>query len=129
MLNTGSRTRERIMKTDVKALWLTALRSGEYEQGSQRLRRADNTYCCLGVLCDIAVKAGVIPEPETPGFRDSYEYGVNSNTAFLPDEVARWADVDRFGQFTSNGQHFDLAQSNDDGATFETIANLIEKHL
>ena len=29
--------------------WLKALESGRYKQGNGRLRREDNTHCCLGV--------------------------------------------------------------------------------
>lgn len=40
------------MDEKVKAKWLEALRSGKYKQGRQSLREADS-FCCLGVLCDI----------------------------------------------------------------------------
>ena len=40
------------MKKRVKKLWVEALRSGGYKQGRKRLRYGD-TYCCLGVLCDL----------------------------------------------------------------------------
>lgn len=46
------------MNDNVKA-WVAALRSGTYTQGQFKLRRLDNTYCCLGVACDLAVQAGV----------------------------------------------------------------------
>ena len=36
-----------------KDKWVAALRSGNYEQGKYCLRSKQNTYCCLGVLCDI----------------------------------------------------------------------------
>ena len=115
------------MKQDVKAQWLTALRSGEYAQGSQRLRRSDDTFCCLGVLCDLAVKAGVIEEPVQEFNMGSYMYGSQQNSAFLPDEVANWADVDRFGQKYDDPEAVrDLAKMNDDGETFEAIADVIE---
>lgn len=119
------------MKTEVKAQWLTALRSGDYAQGSQRLRRLDDTFCCLGVLCDLAVKAGVIPEPERErGDRGSYEYGASGNAAFLPSEVARWADIDRWGQkHDGEDTSHDLVQLNDNGATFAEIADVIEAHF
>lgn len=51
------------MLNDIAKEWVKALRSGEYTQGRSCLRRADN-FCCLGVLCDLAVEAGVIPAPE-----------------------------------------------------------------
>lgn len=33
--------------------WITALESGEYEQGKRQLKSIDNKFCCLAVLCDI----------------------------------------------------------------------------
>jgi hypothetical protein len=41
------------MDAELKARWVAALRSGEYEQGRRQLRAGD-TYCCLGVLCVVA---------------------------------------------------------------------------
>lgn len=43
------------MNQRVLRLWTEALRSGNYKQGQQRLR-ADDTYCCLGVLADVYCK-------------------------------------------------------------------------
>ena len=40
------------MDAQTKAKWVEALRSGKYKQGRGQLRLGD-TYCCLGVLCDI----------------------------------------------------------------------------
>ena len=40
------------MKQKIKALWVAALRSGDYEQGIGQLRN-ENKFCCLGVLCDL----------------------------------------------------------------------------
>lgn len=45
------------MNSDIKKLWIAALLSGEYTQGRKVLRGADDTYCCLGVLCDLHRKA------------------------------------------------------------------------
>lgn len=33
--------------------WVEALRSGKYEQGRDMMRSRGNTFCCLGVLCDV----------------------------------------------------------------------------
>lgn len=91
------------MKPDVKELWLTALRSGEYEQakGTLRGKVADEKegYCCLGVLCEIAVKQGAIPEPtqRTQAWGEtSYFYGSDdddANDSVLPPSVAEWAGL------------------------------------
>ncbi len=45
------------MDQELKAKWLTALRSGEYEQGKGALctvDHGDKRFCCLGVLADVA---------------------------------------------------------------------------
>lgn len=40
-------------------LWIEALRSGEYKQTEGQLHDPDeNSFCCLGVLCDLARKDG-----------------------------------------------------------------------
>lgn len=45
--------------------WVDALRSGEFQQTTGKLGAvaADGSraYCCLGVLCEVAVADGVIP--------------------------------------------------------------------
>ncbi len=38
--------------------WIAKLRSGTIEQTKSFLRR-DNSYCCLGVLCEIAAEKGI----------------------------------------------------------------------
>lgn len=103
------------MDTRVKALWLDALRSGEYEQAKEVLAKVDPEtgkvgYCCLGVLCDLAVKEGVIPSPvlvdryENGGEaslreKDRYLYGDpdgperSTSTAELPVAVKEWAGL------------------------------------
>jgi len=36
-----------------KNKWITALKSGEYQQGRGALRTLEDKFCCLGVLCDL----------------------------------------------------------------------------
>jgi ribosomal protein L20 len=42
-------------KKEIRNLWIERLRSGTIKQGIGRLAIED-TRCCLGVLCDIAVE-------------------------------------------------------------------------
>lgn len=49
-----------IMKQELKNKWVEALRSGDYQQGRSVLRSHDDKFCCLGVLCDIASKDGIL---------------------------------------------------------------------
>jgi len=41
------------MKSELKARWIAALRSGEFQQGYGALRSRSG-HCCLGVLCEVA---------------------------------------------------------------------------
>jgi len=42
------------MKTELRDNWITALRSGKYNQAREVLHGGFNSYCCLGVLCKVA---------------------------------------------------------------------------
>lgn len=67
------------MDATVKAKWVAALRSGEYQKGVGHLHDKDtDTYCCLGVLCK-AVGAEFGPATEELEWDDepytgSYDY-------------------------------------------------------
>jgi hypothetical protein len=52
----------------LKAAWIKALRSGEYEQGTELLKTGDGAYCCLGVLCKVAGKRIPSGEMNLDGF-------------------------------------------------------------
>jgi hypothetical protein len=45
------------MNIEIKAQWISALRSGAYKQGHHTLHSEDNCFCALGVLCDLYAKA------------------------------------------------------------------------
>lgn len=84
------------MNPDVKDLWVNALESGEYEQGRAALcqvnpRTGKKTWCCLGVLCDLAAKAGigvtVAPTPE------SRFITYDGDPVLLPPAVREWAGL------------------------------------
>lgn len=117
------------MKATVKRQWLKALRSGEYQQGQGQLRSDEgDRYCCLGVLCDLAVKAGVVGCRHDP--RLGYMYGpypLGASSAFLPQEVVKWAGLDTHSPEIPG--HSTLSTLNDDGHSFLEIAALIEAHL
>lgn len=120
------------MKKEIAEKWVATLRSGEIQQTTGALGKADGKRCCLGVLCDIAVEDGVIGEPEEYG--EWEEYGQWMNYAgegnVLPKAVQVWA-----GMRTPNGMYEEtadgvclLSQDNDAGNTFTQIAYTIEKY-
>lgn len=87
------------MKPEVKEAWLNALRSGEYEQGEGALHKIEedgpDTFCCLGVLCELAFKAGAVERFETDTYAGAnYAYGYDTrypSDAMPPQEVVDWA--------------------------------------
>ena len=133
------------MNSEVKTKWITALRSGEYEQGTGALaiNAVDDKvqYCCLGVLCDLAVKEGVLDAPVLHPNSGLFEYQVTGNmgqpmyeAAFLPQVVADWAGVTTYGEDPNQAQHeyrspLDLPEKNDSGMKFDDIANLIDEYM
>lgn len=130
------------MNPEIKAQWVAALRSGTYDQGQDYLHTRNDTYCCLGVLCDLAVKAGVIDEPQQDNSGDSWTYtsknaagGHDSSDTRLPEGVKEWAglsDMDPAikGPVPETGRYsVALADLNDNGMSFDDLSNLIEKYL
>jgi hypothetical protein len=118
------------MDKHVAERWVQALRSGQYQQGKQALRPTPDSYCCLGVLCDLyRVEQGKGAwDPADEGcidiaFEAPGEDGCE--TSLLPIEVKNWA-----GMRTNDGRYgldMSLAGANDEGAEFPRLADLIEQ--
>jgi len=129
------------MKADVKAEWVAALRSGDYKQGKSYLHRAiaapaGETYCCLGVLSELAYRKGVVDRRLGPD-GTLFVYGEES-TGLLPPEVATWAGLDDNswpstvmlnGYVSPRNENHSLVGLNDDGRPFSEIADIIEEYL
>jgi hypothetical protein len=134
------------MNAAVKAKWLEALRSGEYEQGMGALKK-DGKYCCLGVLCDVLIKDAelsqqftVREEEELDGGRICFSYMGNRASDVIPLALGRALDINDtnpvvevtealaaqigFGYHTTS-----LAQLNDAGYSFLKIADVIDATL
>jgi len=109
------------VNSEVKQKWLDALRSGEYEQGQAYLRTPKG-YCCLGVLCDLAAKAEVIPEPEL----ENGAYWYDGDRYYLSRKVQEWAGLE-FNNPSSETASDALANLNDEGLTFTQIADFVER--
>lgn len=115
------------MNPDIKQRWIEALRSGDYKQGISGLR-GENSFCCLGVLCDLhSIETG------TPWALSDDAPFYLGEASYLPAPVAQWAECDFYP--TTPAPKFavtiemGLAELNDNGTSFEEIADLIEKYL
>lgn len=114
------------MNQEVKKLWVDALRSGEYQQGKGSLRN-DNKYCCLGVLCDLAVSSGVC-KCRSGIFPGNVLYRYDSEFDVLPDSVIDWAELESKNP-AIRADALTLGDLNDSGRDFIFIADRIEKYL
>ena len=129
------------MNEEIKADWLTALRSGEYRQGkgslkSQGMQGDGLSYCCLGVLCELAVKAGIVENSKVD--EDAFIHTFDGHFTYLPPEVAAWAGINREGRIYLEGDSsgysdrlasVDLAELNDYKLDFAGIADVIEREF
>lgn len=99
--------------------WVAALRSGEYLQTRGHLHD-DKGFCCLGVACDLYAKE----HPEAV-WKDGHG-GLTflGRSSVLPQPVASWIGLKELNG--SAAMLFSLASLNDDGKSFEAIANIID---
>ncbi len=112
------------MNADVKAQWVAALMDPERKQTTGALKD-DTGECCLGVLCDIAVKNNVIPEPVIDDENGDYLFGAKGDSSFPPEEVQYWAGLENRNPY-SHKANYSLSLLNDSGLTFSQIADIIE---
>lgn len=152
------------LKPEVKEKWLAALRSGEYRQAKGALRRpgytaegaASESFCCLGVLCEVAMAEGVALRRVDKWGENGYEGTGDDYTgivdAYPPGVVTRWAvqsgldgadlglDVEDDNLWDepvavidaddeSGGRFTSLVGMNDNGRSFDDIADVIEREL
>jgi hypothetical protein len=94
------------MKPEIKSRWIERLRSGDYQQGRSYLRCDDpetgkSTFCCLGVLCELALEDGELellpPTVGDPTQSRRYKSPSHSETcvSVLPEAVQYWARMTR----------------------------------
>lgn len=103
------------MNAELRDKWVAALQSGDYIQGQGALRApgpSGDTYCCLGVLCDL-----VAPDRWDLWDIDAYAHDGALGLPSVDFMLAHELELERI--------HF-LAKQNDNGATFKWIATYIE---
>jgi hypothetical protein len=101
---------------ELEAKWVAALRSEKYEQGNGFLRGMHNTYCCLGVLCDV-IDPNAWHIPEGSSF---HNWGKDNESGYLSPEMQKeigLADRDMWVL---------IGMNDSEDASFEQIADRIE---
>lgn len=122
-------------------LFVAALRSGEFPQGTMRLARcitlgpeagSDWKYCCLGVACEIALRHGVVMAVDliSSGSHTVKQYDTNNVT--LPLAVQQWLGIGEDVPHVPHPEQPDsnlipVTRANDDlGWDFEVIAQALD---
>lgn len=116
--------------------WVEVLKSDRFKQARHVLHNVDeDSYCCLGVACQLAIEAGVSLKQrdffsESDGANIT-AYGDNDNFTSLPEEVQNWLGLDTdVGMLPRPNDITRLEESlaglNDTGKTFADIAAIIE---
>lgn len=101
------------MNQKIKKQWVEALRSEDYDQGIGYLK-ANDKFCCFGVLCDIHSKNN-----EEKWEEEKYM----GNVALFPIPLMDWSGIH------SQPIIDDLIDRNDSGESFSEIADIIEQKL
>jgi hypothetical protein len=118
------------MKKEIADVWVQALRSGEYEQGKHSLNEKGK-FCCLGVLCEIALKDNVVEKKvftfldDDDSIEETVRY--DGSSAFLPERVQDWAGMKSDSGLYDYNQP-SLTQMNDSDFEFDVIADFIEEN-
>ena len=116
------------MNKSIAKKWVKELRSGRYEQGVYRLVDNKDNFCCLGVLCNLAIDEGIgkwVKGSSGWAFRTAADI----DDQILPLEVRKWA-----GMYSSSGMLNDgtlecLTDLNDAGKSFKQLADIIENNV
>lgn len=111
-----------------------ALRSGDYKQTSGRLRRNEDKFCCLGVMCDKYHEITGDGRWTLGGLDelDIFEAGDIADVNYasgsdLPDVVRDWVGLKGWaGSYGNDTETTSLMRLNDTGKTFAEIADIIE---
>lgn len=142
------------MHAEILDRWTTVLRSDRFTQGQSSLIMPTSIaairgliagpieyeHCCLGVLCELAVEAGIIEyhmiDGAKRGFRERVAptavnpFDYNIENSILPRTVADWAGLSDCDPLIRQGEPVRLSYLNDSKRySFAMIADAIEEHF
>jgi hypothetical protein len=107
-------------------LWMDALRSGEYAQGTGSLHdTVSNTFCCLGVACDVAFRNGVTIEAMV--YDGDTDMCYDGEAAFLPRKVIDWLGIE--SNNPRIGNHHAVEWNDSMHMSFSEIADILEREF
>lgn len=111
------------MNDNLKKL-VTALRSGEYQQGRMVLRTYNDKFCCLGVATDLYIKdvGGEWKEQNDSDYYRFYHEEGNSCSISLVDQIIEYYGLSYDKMSKLMGMNDEYRKS------FDEIASYIEEN-
>jgi hypothetical protein len=115
------------MKPELRNRWIKALRSGEYKKATSVLKRffrnVPAKHCCIGVLCELV-------QDDFDDAKDLIQKRPDFQGHLGRTSVGAIMDFRTLGHVGLSVEHQrTLTNMNDKGASFERIANYIERKL
>lgn len=115
------------MKPEVREAWREALLSGQYKQGVAALSfkglNGSYTYCCLGVLCELALQQ-CVPLVKTERQAGSGAFiAYDGEESYLPVAVQEWAGLPQHPRNAAGDES--LSVLNDTLLDFDQIAGVL----
>jgi hypothetical protein len=94
-----------------RKLWFDELETTQVKQGRGVLNRNNETYCCLGLACEVAIKNGL--NLGKIKMKDgNYLYG-EDNVALLPQAMTNWLGLRHCAGESESGQLDSCVRMND----------------
>ncbi|NDC73560.1 MAG: hypothetical protein EBZ62_08985 [Sphingobacteriia bacterium] len=125
------------MRKIIAKKWVKALRSGKYKQGKGYLKQFNSKneprHCCLGVLCELYDQQMKKNHKKT--LRGEYMVSIEDIEFIRFNKhdggLREWADITNpLAEFEIDDARSEcLADLNDSGKKFSTIADIIEKNV
>ena len=129
------------MLSEFQKRWVSALRSGKYEQGRGQLNQNDKRYCCLGVACELIANDSLVRKSDNnlsgderliyydldsvrPSKRSMNFIGINYDSIFVINNDVLELLSDYI--YHEVGEVVTLMHLNDIGVPFPIIADVIE---
>lgn len=127
------------MNESVKTKWIDALTNGKYQQGREVLRTPKDTFCCLGVLCDLYAQEHADSKWGVNMFNEPTFIAQGEDQLISPpNAVLEWADLDaddvtmlifHNDPISASYDNNDVRTPEQPGLPFTDIAELIETYL
>lgn len=99
--------------------WGYALTNANYEQGRNKLRNGNGTWCCLGVACDVfKTDLGITSREMGDHYTFAERGDLIGNSMTLPESLRKYLGL-------TPGAQSILMHLNDNGVSFKVIAGLL----